>query len=67
MPRHRAARDRQRAFGGLRPSQPSVETWTSGEWVCEYPDTTLLRLAGKSIYILHDLKRCKPILAPAST
>jgi putative phosphoesterase len=28
----------------------------SGEWVREYPDTTLLRLAGKSIYILHDLK-----------
>ena len=28
----------------------------SGEWAREYPDTTLLRLAGKSIYILHDLK-----------
>jgi putative phosphoesterase len=28
----------------------------SGEWAREYPDTTLLRLAGKSIYVLHDLK-----------
>src|SRR3954468_7587773 len=28
----------------------------SGEWVREYPDTALLRLAGMSIYVLHDLK-----------
>src|SRR3984957_2460966 len=28
----------------------------SGEWAVEYPDTKLVRLAGKSIYILHDLK-----------
>jgi putative phosphoesterase len=28
----------------------------SGEWAREYPDTKLLRLAGKSIYVLHDLK-----------
>ena len=28
----------------------------NGEWAREYPDTTLLRLAGKSIYVLHDLK-----------
>jgi predicted phosphodiesterase len=27
-----------------------------GEWACEYPDTKLVRLAGKSIYVLHDLK-----------
>ena len=27
-----------------------------GEWAREYPDTKLLRLAGKSIYVLHDLK-----------
>jgi uncharacterized protein len=27
-----------------------------GEWAREYPDTKLLRLAGKSIYILHDLQ-----------
>src|ERR1051325_11016961 len=27
----------------------------SGEWAREYPDTKLLRLAGKSIYVLHDL------------
>jgi putative phosphoesterase len=28
----------------------------SGEWAHEYPDTKLVRLAGTSIYILHDLK-----------
>ena len=28
----------------------------SGEWAREYPDTKLVRLAGKSIYVLHDLK-----------
>ena len=28
----------------------------SGEWARQYPDTNLVRLAGKSIYVLHDLK-----------
>src|SRR3954469_16880833 len=28
----------------------------SAEWAREYPDTALLRLAGISIYVLHDLK-----------
>jgi putative phosphoesterase len=28
----------------------------SGEWAREYPDTKLVRLAGRSIYVLHDLK-----------
>jgi uncharacterized protein len=28
----------------------------SGEWARQYPDTKLVRLAGKSIYVLHDLK-----------
>ena len=28
----------------------------SGEWAREYPDTKIVRLAGKSIYVLHDLK-----------
>jgi uncharacterized protein len=28
----------------------------SGEWAREYPDTELVRLAGRSIYVLHDLK-----------
>jgi putative phosphoesterase len=28
----------------------------SGEWAREYADTELVRLAGKSIYVLHDLK-----------
>jgi putative phosphoesterase len=27
-----------------------------GEWAREYPDTKLVRLAGKLIYVLHDLK-----------
>src|SRR3954470_8828286 len=28
----------------------------SGEWAREYSDTKLVRLAGKSVYVLHDLK-----------
>ena len=28
----------------------------NGKWAHEYPDTKLVRLAGKSIYVLHDLK-----------
>jgi uncharacterized protein len=28
----------------------------SGEWARQYPDTKLVRLAGKSIYVLHDVK-----------
>src|SRR6478672_7321918 len=28
----------------------------SGEWAREYPETKLMRLAGNSIYVLHDLK-----------
>ncbi|MBR0752123.1 metallophosphoesterase family protein [Bradyrhizobium jicamae] len=28
----------------------------NGEWAREYADTSLVRLAGKSIYVLHDLK-----------
>lgn len=28
----------------------------SGEWAREYPDTKVVLLAGKSIYVLHDLK-----------
>jgi putative phosphoesterase len=28
----------------------------NGEWAHEYPDTKLVRLAGKLIYVLHDLK-----------
>src|SRR5258705_6275221 len=28
----------------------------NGEWAREYADTKLVRLAGKSIYVLHDLK-----------
>ena len=31
----------------------------SGEWARDYPDTNLVRLAGKSIYVLHDLKTLK--------
>ncbi|AMA56229.1 metallophosphoesterase family protein [Bradyrhizobium sp. CCGE-LA001] len=27
-----------------------------GEWAHQYPDTKLVQLAGKSIYVLHDLK-----------
>ncbi|WOH75560.1 metallophosphoesterase family protein [Bradyrhizobium sp. NDS-1] len=31
----------------------------SGEWAHQYPDTKLMHLAGKSIYVLHDLKTLK--------
>jgi uncharacterized protein len=31
----------------------------NGEWAREYPETNLVRLAGKSIYVLHDLKTLK--------
>lgn len=31
----------------------------SGEWARDYPDTNLVRVAGKSIYVLHDLKTLK--------
>ena len=31
----------------------------SGEWAREYPDTKRVRLAGRSIYVLHDLKRLR--------
>ncbi|SDF29159.1 hypothetical protein SAMN05216337_105034 [Bradyrhizobium brasilense] len=30
-----------------------------GEWARDYPDTNLVRLAEKSIYVLHDLKTLK--------
>src|SRR4029079_3387330 len=31
----------------------------SGEWAREYPDAQAMRLAGRSIYVLHDLKRLR--------
>lgn len=31
----------------------------SGDWARDYPDTNLVLLAGKSIYVLHDLKTLK--------
>lgn len=31
----------------------------SGEWARDYPDTNRVRLAGKSMYVLHDLKTLK--------
>jgi putative phosphoesterase len=35
----------------------------NGEWAREYPDTKSVRLAGKSIYVLHDLKTLQADLA----
>ena len=43
-------------FAGLRPSPPSVETWTTASGPANTLTRHSLRLAGKSIYILHDLK-----------
>jgi putative phosphoesterase len=39
----------------------------SGDWARGYLDTKLVRLAGKSIYVLHDLKTLQVDPAPAST
>ncbi|WFU58283.1 metallophosphoesterase family protein [Bradyrhizobium pachyrhizi] len=36
----------------------------SGEWAHQYPDTKRVRLAGKSIYVLHDLKTLQAGLGP---
>src|SRR3979411_2805369 len=38
------------------PATPIRGNLDSGAWAREYPDTKLVRLAGKSIYVLHDLK-----------
>jgi putative phosphoesterase len=38
----------------------------NGEWAREYPDTKLVRLAGKSIYVLHDLKTLQADLGAGS-
>ena len=35
----------------------------NSEWAHQYPDTKLVRLAGKSIYVLHDLKTLQADLA----
>lgn len=40
----------------------------NGEWAVAYPETQLVRLAGRSIYILHDLKTlCKSIRSRAAS
>jgi uncharacterized protein len=56
MPATSGAPGSSTRFAGLHPSPPSGGNVDSGEWAREYPDTTLVRLAGKSIYILHHLK-----------
>src|ERR1700716_2978798 len=38
------------------PAPATRENVDSGEWPRQYLDTKLVRLAGKSIYVLHDLK-----------
>lgn len=44
------------AFRRIAPVTAIRGNVDSGEWAREYADTKLVRLAGKSIYILHDLK-----------
>jgi uncharacterized protein len=56
MPATSGALTSSTRFAGSRLSPPSVETWTAAEWARECPDTKLVWLAGKSIYVLHDLK-----------
>jgi len=44
------------ALRGIAPVTAIRGNVDSGEWARDYPDTKLVRLAGKSIYVLHDLK-----------
>jgi putative phosphoesterase len=44
------------ALGRIAPVTAIRGNVDSGEWAHQYPDTKLVRLAGKSIYVLHDLK-----------
>jgi putative phosphoesterase len=44
------------ALGRIAPVTAIRGNVDSGEWAREYADTELVRLAGKSIYVLHDLK-----------
>src|SRR4029078_6406702 len=44
------------ALRGIAPLTAIGGKVDSGEWARESPDTKLVRLAGKSIYVLHDLK-----------
>ncbi len=47
------------ALRGIAPVTAIRGNVDSGEWARDYPDTKLVRLAGKSIYVLHDLKTLK--------
>src|SRR3954466_2984672 len=44
------------ALRGIAPVTAIRGNVDSGEWAREYPDTKLVRLAGKTIYVRHDLK-----------
>jgi uncharacterized protein len=44
------------ALRGIAPVTAIRGNVDRGVWAREYPDTKLVRLAGKSIYVLHDLK-----------
>src|SRR4029453_14138001 len=44
------------ALRRIAPVPPTRGNVDSGDWAHQYPDTKLVRLAGKSIYVLHDLK-----------
>jgi uncharacterized protein len=37
------------------------------DWAVAYPETEVVRLAGKSIYVLHDLKTCRSIRSRAAS
>ncbi|TFV43389.1 metallophosphoesterase family protein [Bradyrhizobium niftali] len=47
------------ALRGIAPVTAIRGNVDNGEWARDYPDTKLVRLAGKSIYVLHDLKTLK--------
>ena len=43
-------------FAGSRRSPRSEGTWILGDWACDYGDTARVRIADRSLFVLHDLK-----------
>lgn len=50
---------RPEVVSGLREIAPTIAIRGNidrGEWAAQYPDTALVKLGGRSIYVLHNLK-----------
>ena len=53
-------------ISGLRKIAPVTATRGNidrGEWAAQYPDTALVKLGGRSFYVLHNLKELDPASA----